>query len=302
MWRVDVASTSALAPVGLIASIGAAMAPLRFLKMHGLGNDFVVLDARSETLGVTPALARLLADRREGVGCDQLLVLEPSSSADVGMRVYNPDGSESGACGNGTRCIGRLLMEESGRERSAIATSAGSLEVWRSGDLYTVDMGRPGLGWQDVPLAQPSETLVLDIQAGPLERPSALSMGNPHLVFFVEDVASVPLASLGPDLERHPLFPARTNVGVAEIRDRSTLRLRVFERGAGLTRACGSGACAALVAAARRGLTSRRAEVILDGGSLTIEWADDDRVLMSGPASRTYTGVLAAEVLDRRSL
>jgi diaminopimelate epimerase len=273
------------------------MNELRFRKMHGLGNDFVVLDRRAGRLSLLPEQVQRIADRRCGVGCDQLLSIEPSERADAFMRVYNADGSFSGACGNGTRCVGRILMEESGRNEVTIETEAGLLKVRANLVGYTVDMGRPRSGWDEIPLAREMDTLELDLSLGPLEKPTAVSLGNPHVVFFVADVEAVPLDELGPALENHELFPERANIGIAEVRDEETIRLRVFERGVGITSACGSGACAALVAAARRGIAGPRAQLLLDGGRLQVHWDQHDRVLMTGPASLSYTGELAPELL-----
>jgi diaminopimelate epimerase len=277
--------------------IGSAMDELDFHKMQGLGNDFVILDRRSGKLSLSAAQIQRIADRRLGVGCDQILCLEPSERADVFMRVYNADGSEVGACGNGTRAVARLIMEERGGSRAAIETAAGVLSVSVSVQGYTVDMGRPRFGWDEIPLARPMDTLALDLELGPLAQPTAVNLGNPHAVFFVEDVEAVPLAELGPLLETDPLFPERANIGVAEVRGRRSIRLRVWERGAGLTRACGSGACAALVAAVRRDLSDRAAEVRLDGGTLKIAWNEADRVLMTGPAAHSFKGRLDPEML-----
>ncbi len=273
------------------------MDELDFHKMQGLGNDFVILDRRSGKLSLSAAQVRKVADRRLGVGCDQLLCLEASERADVFMRVYNADGSEVGACGNGTRAVARLVMEERGASRAAIETAAGVLTVTVSVQGYSVDMGKPRFGWDEIPLARPMDTLALDLELGPLARPVGVNLGNPHAVFFVDDAEAVPLAELGPVLETDPLFPERANIGVAEVRNRRSIRLRVWERGAGLTMACGSGACAALVAAARRDLTERAAEVRLDGGSLKIAWTDADRVLMTGPAAHSFKGRLDPEML-----
>jgi diaminopimelate epimerase len=266
-----------------------------FIKMHGLGNDFVVLDARRQPFPLTDAQARAIADRREGVGCDQLLILEPptNGSADVFLRIRNHDGGEVGACGNGTRCVAALVMGELGRDAIAIETSAGLLQAKAAGPArVTVDMGEARLGWQDIPLVEERDTLHLAIENGPLADPVGVSMGNPHAVFFVEDVESLPLADLGPALEHHPLFPERANIGAAQIIGKDRLRLRVWERGAGLTRACGTGACAAAVAAARRGLTGRKVEVVLDGGTLTLEWRQDGHVEMTGPVATSFRGEL----------
>jgi diaminopimelate epimerase len=273
------------------------MDELAFHKMHGLGNDFVILDRRSGKLSLSVAQIRRIADRRFGVGCDQLLCLEPSGRADVFMRVYNPDGSESGACGNGTRCVARLIMEERGGTRALVETEAGVLTVTAGVHGYTADLGPPRFGWDEIPLAEPADTLALDLTLGPLAQPVAVNLGNPHAVFFTPDAEAVPLAELGPQLEHHPMFPERANIGVVEVRDARTLRVRVWERGAGLTTACGSGACAALVAAARRGLADRSGRVLLDGGALRVAWNEADHVLMTGPASHSYRGRLDPEML-----
>ena len=277
--------------------LGAIMSELDFHKMHGLGNDFVIVDQRSGKLSLSPEQISRIGDRRHGVGFDQLLCLEPSDKADVFMRVFNPDGSEAGVCGNGTRCVARLMMEEHGLSHVAIETRAGVLEATPGLLGYTVDMGRPGQSWDEIPLSRAMDTLALDIEAGPLKQPTAVSMGNPHAVFFVDDADAVPLDELGPELEHHPLFPDRANIGVATVRDRDTIRLRVFERGAGITSACGSGACAALVAAVRRDLTAHTASVCLDGGRLRITWGEDGRVKMTGPATHAFKGTFDPEML-----
>jgi diaminopimelate epimerase len=273
------------------------MDELAFHKMHSLGNDFVIIDRRSGRLSLSTAQIQKIADRRHGVGCDQLLSLELSERAAVFMRVYNPDGSEAEACGNGTRCVARLLMEEGLVNRVRIETRADVLAVTAGVQGYTVDMGRPRFGWDEIPLARPMDTLALDLALGPLEQPVAVNMGNPHAVFVVDDAEAIALEQLGPELEHHPLFPERANIGVAEVRDARTIRLRVWERGAGLTAACGSGACAALVAASRRGLTGRSADLLMDGGRLRIVWNEADRVLMTGPATHSYSGRLNPELL-----
>jgi len=272
-----------------------------FIKMHGLGNDFVVVDARTEPFALTDALAKAIADRREGVGCDQLLILEPptNGSADVFLRIRNHDGGEVGACGNGTRCVAALVMGELGREALTIETSAGLLQAKAAGPgRVTVDMGEARLGWQDIPLSEERDTLHLGIANGPLKDPVGVNMGNPHAVFFVEDVESLPLADLGPALEHLPLFPERANIGAAEVVGENKLRLRVWERGVGETQACGTGACAAAVAAARRGLTGRKVEVVLTGGSLIIEWLDNGHVEMTGPVATAFHGELNGALLS----
>ncbi len=268
-----------------------------FLKMHGAGNDFVVVDERARSFGFSPAQVRGLSDRRLGVGCDQFITLEPGTDgADVFMRIRNPDGSESGACGNATRCVARLLAEESGGSRFVIRTIAGDLRAeilsrnFGSDEAIRVDMGPAWLGWERVPLARPMDTLHLDLAAGNVGDPVACSMGNPHATFFVDDMDAVDVTHLGPVLETDALFPERANIGFAQILAPDAIRLRVWERGAGLTLACGSGACATLVNAARRGLTGRRAVMVLDGGVLTIEWREDGHVLMTGPAALAWRG------------
>ncbi|MCO6414763.1 diaminopimelate epimerase [Siccirubricoccus sp. KC 17139] len=268
-----------------------------FRKMHGLGNDFVVLDARRAELPITPARAAAIADRRRGIGCDQFIVMEPGrDGADVFMRIRNPDGSEAGACGNATRCIASLVAAETGKDRVLVRTIAGDLPVERlPGGLWRADMGPARLGWQEVPLAQKMDTLHLPLSRGVVADPAACSMGNPHATFFVRDLDALPIAELGPSLEHDALFPERANIGFVQVLDPGHLRLIVWERGAGLTLACGSGACAALVNAARRGLTGRRATVSLPGGDLVIEWREDGHVLMTGPVATAFTGTLDLE-------
>ncbi|HTW71762.1 MAG TPA: diaminopimelate epimerase [Acetobacteraceae bacterium] len=269
-----------------------------FRKMHGCGNDFVVFDDRAGALGFTQARAAALADRRTGIGCDQFIVMEPAppnSNADVFMRIRNPDGTEAGACGNATRCVAWLLAEQSGRTHQVVRTVAGNLpaDVLPDGRV-TVDMGPARLDWLDIPLARPMDTLHLDLTVGPVADPAAASMGNPHATFFVPDIGALAVDQFGPSLEHDPLFPARANIGFAQVLSPNRIRLRVWERGAGLTLACGSGACAALVNAHRRGLTGRRATVVMDGGELEIVWRDDGQrgnsVRMTGPVATAFTG------------
>jgi diaminopimelate epimerase len=271
-----------------------------FLKMNGLGNDFVVVEARSAPFSPTAGEVRAIADRVRGIGCDQLIVVEPSETgADAHVRFWNADGEEVSACGNGTRCVGWLLMLAGDKDRAVIDTKAGRLVATRADErLVSVDMGEPGLDWTDIPLASEHDTWALDL-ASPLydhpaltSPPACVSMGNPHVVFFVPDMASAPVEEAGPLIEVHPLFPEHVNVGFARILGRDRIRLRVWERGAGLTRACGTGACAALVAAARRDLTDRAATLELDGGELFIEWREDGHVIMTGPAAVDFEGVL----------
>jgi diaminopimelate epimerase len=269
------------------------MSATPFIKMHGLGNDFVVLDARSKPLTLGDGVARALGDRRTGIGYDQLLVMEPAKSlaADVFMRIRNAEGGEVEACGNGTRCIADRVMTETGKDRVVIETVAGLLEARRAdAGRVSVDMGPARTEWQEIPLAQAQETLHVDAVAGPLADAVCTNMGNPHATYFVPDAEAVEVERWGPILERHRAFPERANIGVVQVLSPERLRFRVWERGVGVTRACGTGACAALVGAARRGLTGRRAEVILDGGPLEIEWLANGHVLMTGPVATSFTG------------
>ncbi|TXL82065.1 diaminopimelate epimerase [Vineibacter terrae] len=276
-----------------------------FRKMHGLGNDFVVLDARTRPLDLTPARRRAIADRRTGVGCDQLIVLEPPTerTADVFMRIYNPDGGEAGACGNATRCVAHVLMGERHSDAVVVQTVSGLLDSEKAGTganglpIVSVDMGAARLDWRDIPVSEACDTLHLPLALGPVADPVGTSMGNPHATFFVDDLAAVPVSTLGPQLETHKLFPERANIGFAQITGENRIRLKVWERGAGLTLACGSGACAALVAAARRGLAGRKADVIVDGGTLTIEWQRDGHVMMTGDVAQSFAGTLDPSLL-----
>lgn len=276
------------------------MRALPFVKMHGLGNDFVVVDARATPLALSAEQVRAIADRHTGVGCDQLIVIEPPAAAlaDAFMRIRNADGGEVAACGNASRCVASLLMAEKNTEHVIIETASGLLDAEARGDgLVSVDMGRVSFDWRDIPLSKPADTLHLDVAAGPLRDGVAVNVGNPHAVYFVADAAAVPLEAVGPIIENHTMFPERTNVEAAEVLGPERIRLRVWERGVGVTRACGSGACATLVAAARRGLTGRDAEVVLDGGRLRIEWLKDDHVLMTGPVATSFTGAIDAALL-----
>lgn len=259
--------------------------PTPFRKMHGLGNDFAIFDAREVALAMPAERVRRLADRRRGIGCDQLILMEPSSRADVFMRIFNPDGSEAEACGNATRCVAQLLGGA-----ATIETRGGLLTALAAGEGVTIDMGPPRFGWEDVPLAYPMDTADMPVAWGPLERPVGVSMGNPHVVFFVPDVAAVPLDRLGPEIETDPLFPERVNVNVASIESRERIRLRVWERGAGLTLACGSGACATFAAARRRGLVAPEAIVALPGGELLIAETPGGTLTMTGPVAVAFHG------------
>jgi diaminopimelate epimerase len=263
--------------------------------MHGAGNDFVVLDARARPWAIDGDAARRIADRRTGIGCDQLIVVGPTRQvgADAFMSIFNPDGSEVAACGNATRCVAWMLMGESGAETATIETRAGLLYAQSAGEnRITVDMGPARLEWDQIPLASSMDTLHLPVSAGPLSDPVGVGMGNPHAVFFVLDAEAVPLSDLGPKLEHHALFPERCNIEAAQVLHDGSIRMRVWERGAGITLACGTGACATLVAAARRGLTGRKADILLDGGTLTIEWLENNHVMMTGPVALAYSGML----------
>jgi diaminopimelate epimerase len=269
---------------------------LAFTKMHGLGNDFVVIDARRQPVAMAPGLVRAIADRRHGVGCDQLIVIERPTvaEADAFMRIFNADGGEVGACGNAARCIAQLLMQDIGAGRIGLETAAGLIHAQAApSGTISVDLGPVRTDWQAIPLTEARDTLHLDVGAGPLSDGVAVSVGNPHVVFFVADADAVPLAELGPVIEHHPLFPARTNVEVVQAVGLSTLRVRVWERGAGITRACGTGACAAAVAAARRNLSERTVDVRMDGGPLQVEWRADGTVCLTGPVATSFTGNLA---------
>ncbi|MEA3016812.1 MAG: diaminopimelate epimerase [Sphingomonadales bacterium] len=255
-----------------------------FRKMHGLGNDFVIVDAREAPLEIDGATARALADRRTGIGCDQLILLEPSEAADVRMRIWNADGGEVEACGNAARCVALLLGGG-----SAIETKGGVIRGAANGTAATIDMGPPRFAWDEIPLAYPMDTAEMPVGWEGLQGPAAVNVGNPHAVFFVPDAAAIDLARLGPLIETDPLFPERVNVNVASLED-GAIRLRVWERGAGLTRACGTGACATAVAALRRRLVESPVDIRLPGGTLTVEWAPGGTIRMSGAATHVFTG------------
>jgi diaminopimelate epimerase len=255
-----------------------------FLKMHGLGNDFAIFDARGMPLEMDSARVRALADRRTGIGCDQLILIEPSDVADVRMRIWNPDGGEVESCGNAARCVATLLGGE-----ISIETKGGLLHGSVHGDCATVDMGEPQFGWHGVPLAYAMDPSDMPVDYDGLERPFSLNVGNPHVVFFVDDVDKVDLERLGPRIEHDALFPSGVNVNVASIGD-GAIRLRVWERGAGLTRACGTGACATAVAAICRKLVESPVEVRLPGGALSIAWKPGQSIRMSGPGTLVFEG------------
>lgn len=266
--------------------------PWPFMKMHGLGNDFVVVDARQHDLSVSAGLVRALADRHRGVGFDQLAVLEPANGLTITF--YNADGSQSAACGNATRCIAAREMAQTGATHLDIAvTGRGTLHARAQDDgTVAVNMGQPQLEWQDIPLADAQDTLHLPIDGAP----TATGMGNPHCTFFVDDVAAIDLETVGPAIEHHPLFPARTNVQFAQILRPDRIRMRVWERGTGVTLASGSSSCAVTVAAVRRGLTKRCVHMDLDGGTLQVDWRADG-VWMAGPTAHVFDGTLTPDFL-----
>ncbi|WP_171234718.1 diaminopimelate epimerase [Ruegeria sp. HKCCA6837] len=265
---------------------------LPFMKMHGLGNDFVIVDARGRDSQITPALAKGIGHRQFGVGFDQLAVIE-NGQADAHLVFYNSDGSTSAACGNATRCIARFLMDETGKSELALTTERGALFAKDVGNgLTSVNMGQPQLDWQDIPLAEEMDTLELPIEGAP----TATGMGNPHCTFFVEDAEAIPLNEFGARYEHHPLYPERTNVQVAQVTGPDNIRMRVWERGVGITLASGSSSCATAVAAARRGLTGRKVQIELDGGTIWIDWREDG-VWMTGPTAHVFSGTLTPEFL-----
>lgn len=257
-----------------------------FHKMHGLGNDFVVIDARLSPVDITPARAKAIADRKTGVGCDQLILLEPSASADFKMRIFNADGGEVEACGNATRAVAMLVGGSSN-----IETLGGMLTGQALDGGATVQLEAPRFEWQDIPLAYAMDTAALPVGWEELQNPMAVNVGNPHVVFFVEDARAVDLARLGPLIENDPLFPQRINVNIATVLD-GLIHLRVWERGAGITRACGTGACATAVAAIRKGLAQSPVKVRLDGGELTIAWQPGSGIEMTGGATHVFTGIV----------
>ena len=300
-----------------------------FIKMHGLGNDFVIFDWRHTNRDMPADAARLIADRRRGIGCDQIMILRAPNSgphfgknkdSDLFLEMLNADGSHAGACGNGTRCVADLMMREAGTDRLMIETVSGDLACWRVGydnvpghiieggqtiensEAISVDMGAPGLRWQDIPLAQDADTqsVLLDDNLPPAV---CVSMGNPHAVLFFEDVAGLDIAALGRDLEVHQLFPERANIEFVSKLSDNHFRMRVWERGAGITDACGSGACAVAVAAIQRGLAGRDVRITLDGGDLYLSWPEDGphagHVIMTGPVSYVAQGNLSQDILDQ---
>lgn len=274
-----------------------------FVKMHGLGNDFVVIDARSRAFRPDQALAAAIADRKRGVGFDQMLVIRPpeDARADAFMSIYNADGGEVEACGNGTRCIAKRVMAETGANRAVIETVAGLLVAHAAPEgLVSVDMGKVKTDWQDIPTAEACDTLHMPLALGPLSDPVGGNVGNPHATFVVDDLDAIDLETFGPPLETHVFFPERANIGVAQVINRGHARLRVWERGVGETHACGTGACAAAVALARRDLVDRDVTIELIGGPLAMSWRADGHIIMTGPAVSSYVGAFDAAELMRR--
>jgi len=276
------------------------MKTVPFIKMHGAGNDFVIVECRSEDPKLNASDIKEICDRHKGIGCDQLVLLKASQVADVRVEFYNGDGSQSGACGNATRCVASLLMMQSEGHTATIETSDGRvLECYNTGEvldsgeeLYTVNMGAAKYDWQDIPLAKEMDTLSLDLESGDLKKPSAVNMGNPHCVFFVDDVSKAPVKEHGSYIENHPIFPQRTNVEFVQIISKNEINLRVWERGSGETLACGSGACAAVAAGVRRQLLSNKVKVHLPGGDLHIEIIENGDIMMTGPVMIVFTGVI----------
>ena len=264
-----------------------------FMKMHGLGNDFVVIDSRGRVAVVTEKLARALGDRNRGVGFDQLAEIRDGVTSDVILDFWNSDGSRAGACGNATRCVSEFLMRQAGTGELSLTTERGLLRAKWSGDLVSINMGLPQLDWQDVPLARDVPVDHLPIDGDPV----AVGMGNPHCVFFVDDIADVDPAVAGPRIENHELFPERCNVEFAQVRSRDEIRMRVWERGTGITLACGSGACATAVAAHLRGLTDKCVRMEVDGGWLTLDWRDDG-VWMTGPTAHVFDARLTSAFME----
>ncbi|NNC72959.1 MAG: diaminopimelate epimerase [Sphingomonadaceae bacterium] len=263
---------------------------MAFHKMHGLGNDFVVIDARAHPVDMTPALARALANRKTGIGCDQLILVERSDRADAAMRIFNADGGEVEACGNAARCVALLLGGE-----PVIDTHAGLISGSSDGAGATLDMGEPRFGWDVIPLDHAMDTADMPVAWEDLDHPAAVNVGNPHIIFFVADSDAIDLETIGPIIETDPLFPERINVNVATVTDSNALKLHVWERGTGLTRACGTGACATAVAALRRKLVASPVTVTLPGGDLIIEWAEGASIRMTGPAAHVFDGEIDLE-------
>jgi diaminopimelate epimerase len=285
-----------------------ALANRSFVKMNGIGNEIVVVDLRENAAKIAPEEARAAA-APAGAPYDQLMALYPprTPGTDAFIRIYNNDGSEAGACGNGMRCVASLVFDQTGKDALTFETAAGLLNCWKGADgLFTVDMGKPRFAWNEIPLAEEfRDTRAIELQIGPIDKPvlhspAVVNMGNPHAVFWVDDVNAYDLAKFGPLLENHPIFPERANITLAHIVSRDAIVIRTWERGAGLTKACGSAACAAAVAAARLRRTNRKVRVTLPGGELTIDWREsDDHVMMTGPVEFEFTGKFDAALFEK---
>jgi diaminopimelate epimerase len=283
-----------------------ALANRPFVKMNGLGNEIVVVDMRAAPWAIEQAAARAAASPEGGAPYDQLMALYPPRTAGTEsfIRIYNNDGSEAGACGNGMRCVASLVAQATGKDKMAFEVDGRVLQTWKNADgRFTVDMGEPRFGWNEIPLAEEfRDTRAIELQIGPIDKPilhspSVVSMGNPHAIFWVDDVNAYDLAKFGPMLEHHPIFPQRANITLANVRSREHIAIRTWERGAGLTKACGSAACATAVAAARLNRTGRKVTITLPGGDLDIEWRErDNHVLMTGPVEFEYEGRFAASL------
>lgn len=271
--------------IGAMSQDFASQTPLPFLKMHGLGNDFVIIDARKGADPMTPALAKAIGDRHRGVGFDQLAVIHPSRDANVELVFWNTDGSTAGACGNATRCVAHLMFEEQPDDHVLIKTERGLLHCERAGELIRVNMGQPITDWAAIPLAREVQTTDLPLDG----TPATCSMGNPHCTYFTDDISDEALTTIGPRTETDPLFPERTNVQLVQVTNRTSARVRVWERGVGVTLASGSSSCAVVVNAHRRGLMDRKATLTLDGGDIEIDWRDDG-VWMTGPVQKVFSG------------
>ncbi|MBL4759208.1 MAG: diaminopimelate epimerase [Rhizobiales bacterium] len=280
-----------------------------FVKMNGLGNDFVVVDGRTAPVNLSEDDIRRISNRETGIGCDQFIILEPSTKADLFMRIHNRDGGEVESCGNATRCVASILFAETGNDSASIDTNGGLLQCTPAGDKkIRVDMGRPRFEWQDIPLSEPfADTRAIELQVGPIDAPlvhspSVVNVGNPHAIFWVDDVEAHDLAGFGPLLEHHPIFPESANISLAQIKSPQSIILRTWERGVGLTSACGTAACAVTVAAARKELTERKVVVTLPGGDLEMEWREDDHIIMTGPYETEFEGIIDDAMCGRVSV
>jgi len=277
-------------------SIYHTMNNFSFIKMNGIGNDFVVVDCRAGPITFSKEIVETIANRHTGIGCDQLILIENAQHADAFMRIYNADGSEVNACGNAARCVASILLKQKSTNKVSLETNERIIEAFNCGNGHiTVDMGVPLIKWQEIPLLKKQDTLHLSLSCDMLSDAVAVNMGNPHCIFFVEDENSVELSIIGPKLESHPIFPEKANIGIAKILSNQSLRLKVWERGVGITAACGTAACAAAIAAVRRGLMDRKIEVQLPGGTVYIEWQENNHVMLTGPVATNFNGVFLGE-------